>query len=83
MAQKLHHPGHTHTHRELDFPTRRDFLSSLISAAVLVPWVFGQNQTPADTAERFRQMSEEAEGGRPRSTVQGNHYRWEGHSWLI
>lgn len=63
MAHKLHHPGHTHTHPEPPFPTRRDFLSSLISAAVLAPWAFGQNQkqTPADVAEHFRQMSEEYE----------------------
>ena len=63
MAHKLHHPGHTHTHPEPPFPTRRDFLSSLISAAVLVPWAFGQNQkqTPADVAKHFRQMSEEYE----------------------
>jgi hypothetical protein len=63
VAHKLHHPGHTHTHPEPPFPTRRDFLSSLISAAVLAPWAFGQNQkqTPADVAEHFRQMSEEYE----------------------
>ena len=63
MAHKLHHPGHTHTHPEPPFPTRRDFLSSLISAAVLAPWAFGQDQkqTPADVAEHFRQMSEEYE----------------------
>ncbi|HMD18387.1 MAG TPA: DUF3500 domain-containing protein [Terriglobales bacterium] len=63
MAHKLHHPGHTHTHPEPEFPTRRDFLSSLISAAVIAPWAFGQTQTPtpADVAERFRQMSEDYE----------------------
>jgi hypothetical protein len=61
VAHKHHHPGHTHTHPEPGFPTRREFLSSMISAAVLVPWAFGQNPTPADTAERFRQMSEQAE----------------------
>jgi hypothetical protein len=33
----------------------------LISAAVLVPWAYGQERTPADTAERFRQLSEEFE----------------------
>jgi len=44
-------------------PTRREFVSSLISAAVLAPWALGQsqNQTPADVAERFRQMSEDYE----------------------
>jgi len=63
VAHKLHHPGHTHTHPEPEFPTRRDFLSSLISAAVIAPWAFGQTQTPtpADVAERFRQMSEDYE----------------------
>ena len=61
MAHKLHHPGHTHIHPEPELATRREFLSSLISAAVLVPWAFGQNQTPTDMAERFRQMSEESE----------------------
>jgi hypothetical protein len=61
VAHKLHHPGHTHIHPEPELATRREFLSSLISAAVLVPWAFGQNQTPTDMAERFRQMSEESE----------------------
>ena len=28
---------------------------------MLAPWAFGQEQTPADMAERFRQMSEEYE----------------------
>jgi hypothetical protein len=37
------------------------FLSSLIPAAVLAPWAFSQTQTPADTAETFRRMSEEYE----------------------
>ncbi|HEY4843988.1 MAG TPA: DUF3500 domain-containing protein [Terriglobales bacterium] len=44
--------------------TRRNFLASLsalASAAVLVPRVFGQQQTSVDIAERFRQMSEEDE----------------------
>jgi hypothetical protein len=61
VARTPHHPGHTHTHPKPEFPTRRDFLSALTSAAVLVPWAFGQTQTPTDTAERFRQMSEEYE----------------------
>jgi hypothetical protein len=60
VAHKLHHPGHAHTHSDPKFPTRRNFLSSLLSAAVLAPWAFGQNQarTPAELAERARQMSE-------------------------
>ncbi len=65
MAHKLHHPHHTHphSHQQSLFPTRRDFLSSLISAAVLAPWALGQDQkqTPVDIAERFRQMSEDGE----------------------
>src|SRR5258708_22178620 len=65
MAHKLHHPHHTHphSHQQSLFPTRRDFLSSLISAAVLAPWALGQDQkqTPVDMAERFRQMSEDGE----------------------
>jgi hypothetical protein len=65
MDHKLHHPGHTHTHTHAhskrDFATRREFLASVISAAVFVPWAFGQEQTSTDIAERFRQMSEEYE----------------------
>ena len=61
MAPKLHHPDHSHTHHGPAAPTRRDFLSSIISAAVLVPWAFGQTQTPVDMAERFRRMSEDFE----------------------
>jgi len=59
----LHHPGHTHNHHSHGSRTRRDFLSTLISAAVLAPWAFGQTekQTPAEMAETFRQMSEEYE----------------------
>jgi hypothetical protein len=67
MAHNLHHhhhhPDHTHAHPVGGRPTRRDFISSLVSAAVLAPWVLGQTQTqsPSDVAERFRQMSEEYE----------------------
>jgi hypothetical protein len=69
VTHKLHHPHHTHhpthphSHEESSAPTRRDFISSLISAAVLAPWAMGQGQkqSPADMAERFRQMSENAE----------------------
>jgi hypothetical protein len=63
MAHTMHNPGHIHSHPALGRSTRRNFLSSLISAAVLAPWAFGQNtpQTPSDMAERFRQMSEEYE----------------------
>jgi hypothetical protein len=61
VAHKVLHPEHTDPHPAPGFPTRRDFLSSLISAAVLVPWSFGQAQTPTEMAERFRQMSEDYE----------------------
>jgi hypothetical protein len=63
LANKLHHPDHAHPHPMLAIPSRRDFLSSLISAAVLVPWVVGQtgNPTPSEMAERFRKMSEDYE----------------------
>ena len=63
----LHHPGHSHPHRHTharptsDLATRRDFLGALISAAVFVPWAFGQEQSATDMAERFRQRSEEFE----------------------
>jgi hypothetical protein len=62
MPHKPHH-HHAHPGPNLKSPTRRDFLSSLLSAAVLAPWVFGQSQssTPAEMAERFRQMSEKYE----------------------
>src|SRR5258708_34314944 len=63
MAHKLHHPHrtHPHSHQQSLFPTRRDFLSSLISAAVLAPWALGQDwkHTPVHIAERFRQVAEE------------------------
>ena len=67
MTHKLHHshPTHPHSHRHDDSlsPTRRDFISSLVSAAVLAPWALGQDQkqTPSDMAERFRRMSEDGE----------------------
>ena len=71
MAHDLHHKhhrphdhsDHAHTPPLTGGPTRRDFISSLVSAAVLAPWALGQTQTQnaSDTAERFRQMSEEYE----------------------
>src|SRR5450631_4935933 len=62
LAHKPHH-HHPHTHSASSLPTRRDFVSSLLSAAVLAPWALGQTQTrtPTDVAERFRQMSEDYE----------------------
>ncbi len=54
-THKHHHPHHHHPH----VPSRRDFLSSLVSAAVLAPWAFGQQtQTPSETAEQYRKVSE-------------------------
>ena len=67
MAHNLHHSHHhshhTQIHPVTGNPTRRDFISSLVSAAVLAPWALGQTQTQSasDMAERFRQMSEEYE----------------------
>ena len=65
MKHRPHHPSRahsdTHPHPHTHHPTRRDFLSTLSAAAVLGPWVFQQEQTAADTAERFRQMSEDFE----------------------
>jgi len=65
MSHHLHHHDHHHNHDHAHHlpgrESRRAFLSSLISAAVLAPWAFGQDQTPAGTAERFRQMSEDFE----------------------
>ncbi len=59
MCKKVRHPGHTHG--ESDAASRRAFLSSLISAFVFLPLVYGQEKNPVGMAERFRQMSEEAE----------------------
>src|SRR5271155_3591805 len=75
MAQAPHHHphghahghAHSHSHSHSDSgmrgPTRRGFLASLVSAAVMAPWALGQTQspTPAETAERFRQMAEDYE----------------------
>ena len=59
MCKKVHHPGHSHSHTA--HASRREFLSSLVSAFVLLPWAYGQDNNPVTTAERFRQWSEEAE----------------------
>src|ERR1700679_2811612 len=59
------HPIHTHPatqpHTHSHHPTRRHFLVFLSAAALLGPWAFQQEQSAADTAERFRQMSEDFE----------------------
>ena len=83
VGHKLHHSDHTHTHREPEFRTRREFLSSLISAAVLGPWAFGQKQTPTDMAERFRQMSEEYEQEGLAAPFKGITTNGKVDSWLI
>lgn len=63
VPQDLLHPGHAHdhphSHREL--ATRRAFLSTLVSAAVLAPWAFGQEQSREEMAEHNRRISEEYE----------------------
>ncbi|HWZ84351.1 MAG TPA: DUF3500 domain-containing protein [Terriglobales bacterium] len=59
--QPKHHPDHTHIHPQPQSATRREFLASLLSAAALAPLALGQEKSPADQAERFRQMSEENE----------------------
>src|SRR5262249_37654881 len=60
VAHERHHPHHPHTH---PVPGMANFLSSLVSAAVLVPWAVGQTgpQSPSAIAERFRKMSEDYE----------------------
>ena len=63
MSDGLHQHQHHHHHHMHDLPTRRHFLTSLISAAVLTPWLVGQSQeqSASDIAERFRKMSEDYE----------------------
>ena len=65
MHRELRHHGHGHaqghSHGHAHPESRRAFLSTLISAAVFAPWAFGQEQSPAEMAERYRQISEEAE----------------------
>lgn len=68
MSDKPHshphaHQPHSHHHSggHVHGPSRRAFLSSLVSATVLAPWAFGRQQTPAEKAEQYRQISEQAE----------------------
>jgi predicted nuclease of restriction endonuclease-like (RecB) superfamily len=67
MGDHLHRPGHTHphphshSHLKKELASRREFISSMVAMAALAPFVFGQEQSRADLAERFRQMSEEYE----------------------
>ena len=59
MCDKVHYPVDSHAH--LFCASRREFLSSLVSAFVLLPWAYGQDKNPVSTAEKFRQWSEEYE----------------------
>jgi len=61
VAHNMHRHHHQHSHEA--GPTRRSFLSSLLSAAVLVPWATGQQEARSalERAEQFRRMSEEYE----------------------
>ncbi len=63
MAHHVNHPGHKHPHAQSEKPTRRSFLSSMLSAAVLVPWAMGQQEphSASEMAEQFRRMSEDYE----------------------
>jgi len=59
MCDKVHHPVDSRAH--LFCASRREFLSSLVSAFVLLPCAYGQDKNPVSTAEKFRQWSEEYE----------------------
>jgi len=50
VTHNLHHPPHTHTHLVAEMPTRRDFVSSLVSTVILLPWALAQTerQSPSD-----------------------------------
>ena len=66
MGNHMHHPGHTHSDSDTHSPakelsSRREFLWMMLATGVVVPYAFGQAQTRAEMAERFRQMSEEYE----------------------
>jgi hypothetical protein len=62
VAHRLHHSSHKDNHH-VNGPTRRDFISALISAAAFAPLALGQTATqgPSEIAERFRKMSEDYE----------------------
>lgn len=61
MCRKVHGAGHDHSHLDSALASRRAFLSSLVSAFVLLPWAYGEDKNPVDMAEKFRQWSEEYE----------------------
>ena len=51
MCDKVHHPVDSHAH--LFCASRREFLSSLVSAFVLLPCAYGQDKNPVSTAEKL------------------------------
>jgi hypothetical protein len=59
MCKKSPHTGHCHIHPA--HASRREFLSSLVSAFVLLPWAYGQEKNSVETAENFRRWSEQFE----------------------
>jgi Protein of unknown function (DUF3500) len=61
LCEKIHQPGHTHTHDKRDAASRRAFLSSLVSALVFLPLAYGQEKTSVGMAEQFRKISEDYE----------------------
>ena len=59
MCKKLPHTDPCHIHPA--HTSRREFLSSLVSAFVLLPWAYGQENYSVETAEKFRRWSEQYE----------------------
>ncbi len=64
-AEVILHP-HRHQHAHHHGPrlhSRRNFLSSILPAALLAPWALGQKrpQTASETAELYRKISEQYE----------------------
>jgi Protein of unknown function (DUF3500) len=57
------HPHHPRHHHDQHFPSRREFMASLIAVGMLRPSAFALSlsDSPADTAAAFRKMSEEYE----------------------
>ncbi len=65
MHPHKHSHAHPHPHHHgSPVRSRRDFLSSLVATAILTPWALGQQrpQTPSETAELYRKISEQYEG---------------------
>src|ERR1035438_8818242 len=71
MGDHVHHLDHAHSHSHShphshsdarkELASRREFLWSMLATGIVAPFALGQEQTRADMAERFRQMSEEYE----------------------